>query len=242
MFYCFVPPSDVSDGTIRITGPNARHLRLVLRCQNGESVRVRSDRFLYETRILRIVNDAVEVEILSRSEAVPVSGPKIILATGLIQEKRFDLLLQTACQMGVFAIRPLLTDYTADHRVKSGRMERWTKIIEEACMQSQNPYPPGILPVESLRDAVRKEKETDPSALLLMPSELEEKERLTPSLLEGVDRIVLFIGPEGGWSPDEAAFADAEGIRTVTLGRRILRTETAAAVALTLIQERTGQL
>lgn len=242
MFYCFVPPEDVSDESIRITGSNERHLRAVLRAQPGDPVRIRSDRFIYETHIEQIGHNEITVRIVNRKETVAPTGPAVVLATALIQEKRFDLLLQTACQMGVSSIQPLLTDHTADHRVKSGKPDRWAKIVEESCMQSQNPYPPAVLPVMSFRDTVLKEKSSGDQTLLLIPSELEEQRKMDSTMFQNRSRIVLFIGPEGGWSPDETLFAKEQGMTLVTLGERILRTETAAAVSLTLILERTGRL
>jgi len=237
-FYCFVPPSEVKDNTIKITGKNARHLSLVLRAKPKEHVKVRSDRYVYDTVIEKITKKDVLVRILSCEEVLKIKEPYIILCCSLIQEKRFDLILQTVTQLGVYEIKPFFSEHTV-YDFKSDKMLRWKRILEESCMQSQNPNIPLISPPCDLKEIIKNESK-DPFNLLLFFSELEEKNKVKKELFFGKKRVFIFIGPEGGWSQNELIFAKDYGCVFLTLGPLILRTETAACVALTLILEYTG--
>jgi 16S rRNA (uracil1498-N3)-methyltransferase len=234
MFYCFIPPGDIRDGLVAVTGENFRHLGTVLRAAPGETIRVRSDRFIYEARIETVGTDRILARIVSSREAGPVSSRRVVLAPALIQEKNFDLMLQQSVQLGVSLILPVLARNVANHRVKPGRLERWRKIVRAACMQSQRAGIPEIRDPEDFQ-AVVAGYAGQKGTRMIMPYELEEGRVIDASLLDGAEEAVVFIGPEGGWSADEAASARANGVATVSLGRNILRSETAALVSLTLV-------
>lgn len=235
MFFCFVPSSAVDGDAVRLTGPNARHLALALRARPGERVRVRTDGAVCEAEIVLVRPERVELRILSRTEPERPKGPEVVLAQAVIQEKRFDLVLQAASQLGVSEIRPMWTDHVAVVRGKD-RWERWRRIVEEACMQAENPFPPVLRPTAGFAEVLEEERER--GATLVMPSEVEAVRRLGD--LSGVSRVVVLIGPEGGWSAAELVAAEAAGVWCVTLGPRVLRSETAATVALALVMDRAG--
>ena len=241
MFYCFISPQDIEAGLISVTGENFNHLKTVLHASAGEMIRVRSDRFIYEARIETIGKDRILARIFSSKETDAGHTPKLILAPALIQEKNFDLLLQQSVQLGISSILPILTKNVANHRMKPDRKERWQKIVKAACMQSQRKEIPEVHEPAEFTSVVedylgRKD------IRMVMPYELEQTRIIDAPLFEGVLETVVFIGPEGGWSVDEATFARKHGVITVSLGGNILRAETAALVSLTLVSRCLGIL
>jgi len=241
MFYCFVNPSDIDGGTITIRGENFRHLKTVLHAGPGETIRVRSDRFVYEARIDAVEKEKIAAKIISAKETGNAPTRRIVLCQALIQEKNFDLALQQAVQLGVSSVRPLLTRNVANHRMKPGKKERWEKIVLAAAMQSQRLEIPAVAeaaPFEEVLAGFAASK----GARLIMPYELEEKRTIDAALFENSAEIALFIGPEGGWSAEEVGLARDRGVVTVTLGPHILRSETAALVGLTLVFRSLGVL
>jgi len=247
MFYCFIPPGDIDGGRISVTGENFHHLKTVRHAEAGETIRVRSDRFVYEAKIETVGRDRIVALILSSEEIGAESSRPLVIAAALIQEKNFDLLLQLSVQLGVSSIQPILTRNVANHRVKQDKRERWQRIVKAACMQSRRTAVPVVEDVVEFAEAVSRYKADgkdvkNEKIRMIMPFELEDKRLIEPALFEGTSGTVVFIGPEGGWSAEEADFARENGIVTVSLGKNILRAETAALVSLTLVRRSLGEL
>ncbi|MDD8031848.1 MAG: RsmE family RNA methyltransferase [Acidobacteriota bacterium] len=159
---------------------------------------------------------------------------RIILGLGLTKPATFDFIVQKATELGVSEIQPLITERSqslpADEKLKR-RQERWGRIAKEALKQCKGAILPEIKPPVELRKAAR-------AVSTVKKIYLDESSRVYfRDILEGekADAIYLMIGPEGGWTQDEIADLRAEGFKGLSLGGRILKTETAALAAISLI-------
>jgi 16S rRNA (uracil1498-N3)-methyltransferase len=165
----------------------------------------------------------------------------------MLKAAKFEVALQKCTELGVAEFVPLLTERAVRDEVSEAKRRRWRGILAEAMEQCGGSYLPELAAPQSLSQALAR---MPPGEIALFPWEETREPSLRAALEEailqaGSERISearLFIGPEGGFSPDEAALAERSGARLVTLGRRILRAETAAIVASTIALEAFGAL
>jgi 16S rRNA (uracil1498-N3)-methyltransferase len=256
----FIDPSQISGDRIIITGDDLRHIRTVLRRKPGDQLLLLDGKGgEYLVSISELRRDAIDTAIVERAQ-LEVKGPRIILGQGLPKADKMDLIVQKATELGVSSIVPLVTERT-NVKVRDGekRVMRWQKIAREAAMQSQRPDIPTVEQVTGLSEfldglagsetslhppVARGENEAGgaPDAspfagtVLLIPWEegtqpIKEVLRSYPA----ARTVVVLIGPEGGFSLNEANMAREKGFRAVSLGPTILRTETAAIAALSMI-------
>ncbi len=256
----FIDPAQVTGDRIIITGDDLRHIRTVLRKRPGDLLTLldgAGGEYAAEIRELR--RDELEASVIGKQEH-ELTGPRIILGQGLPKVDKMDWIVQKAAELGVSSLVPLLTERTIV-KVRDGekRIARWRKIAREAAMQSRRLDIPTVRQVMSFQEFLGDleglvtplhpplaggEKEgggvadTSPFAgtLLLIPWEegtqpVKEVLRAFPA----AETVVVLIGPEGGFSLDEAGRAKDRGFRAVSLGPTILRTETAAIAALSMI-------
>jgi 16S rRNA (uracil1498-N3)-methyltransferase len=232
----FIDPSQISGSTIVVTGGDLRHIRTVLRKQPGDLLTLLDGRGgEYAVRIRELGKDAVVTAVLDRRER-EVKGPAVILGQGIAKADKMDWVVQKATELGVSSIVPLITERTiVKVKDEEKRVSRWLKICREAAMQCGRPDIPAvgrIVPFNDFLQAVNAEL----PALLLLPWEegtvsLKQVLRAHPA----PRKIVVLIGPEGGFSRDEAGRAAGKGFQAVSLGPSILRTETAALAVLSMI-------
>jgi 16S rRNA (uracil1498-N3)-methyltransferase len=244
----FVASDAIADGVVRIAGRDARHIMRALRMGAGDRLSiVDSAGREYIARISRTAETTVAAVI----EEERGSGPAephvpLTLAQGIPKFDKMDLIVQKCTEIGVSRFLPVLTERSvartntdsADRKVL-----RWQRIAEEAAKQSGRGAVP---PVEGIRglESVLSELASQ-GMLLIMPWELEQDRNLRRTLadadLEIVPGIAVIIGPEGGFSHCEVELAKSYGALTVTLGKRILRTETAGLAAATVIMYELGE-
>jgi 16S rRNA (uracil1498-N3)-methyltransferase len=232
----FIDPSRISGGTITIVGDDLRHIRTVLRKKPGDVLTLLDGTGgEYVVSIAELRKDEISTTIREKRQRAR-KGPCIILGQGLPKSDKMDLIVQKATELGVASIVPLVTERTV-MKVRDGeaRVARWRKIAREAAMQSRRfdiPVVGGILPFESFLGTVHPEPET----LLMIP--WEEGTRPIKEVLKAYSAagtVVVLIGPEGGFSLTEADMAREKGFHAVSLGPTILRAETAAIAALSMI-------
>ncbi len=232
----FIFPDQASGPSIVITGEDVRHIATVLRMKPGEELLLCDGLGTeYSAKITKIERSAISTEIIGRAKR-KLSFPRIILGQGIPKSDKMDLVVQKATELGVASIIPLVTERTVlKLRDEEKRVSRWQKICREAAMQSNRPDIPNVGQIVSFRDFLQTPR-SEP-ALLLFPWE-EGTEPITKVLgnQAGVKQILVSIGPEGGFSPKEAALAQEQGFHAVSLGPNILRTETAAIAVLGMIQ------
>ncbi|HOA40820.1 MAG TPA: RsmE family RNA methyltransferase [Halanaerobiales bacterium] len=243
----FVQPEDISEGIIRISGSDYNHIYRSLRLGIGEEIIVSSgDGLDHRVEIRDFQDDAVITVIKEsyRNENEPVL--EVTLAQAIPKKSNMELIIQKCTELGIERIIPLNTERTIvklEGKKQDQRRERWQKIAEEAAKQSRRGRIPLIDQFYNLRQLDSIFPEFD---LVLIPWE-EEKGRGLKSVLEKVNlqekkRILIIIGPEGGVSQGEVDFVQKAGGIAVSLGPRILRTETAGFVTLTALLYQAGEL
>ena len=178
----------------------------------------------------------------ARPSARPGAAFELVLAQALPKGQKMDFIVEKATELGVRRIVPLQTERTVGAGERAGKVERWRRLARSAAAQCGRTDVPEIDEVtgwSGLEAAVRA------APLALIPWELADAEPLRdvlPGLLEGASGALVAIGPEGGFAHDEVEQARAWGARTVSLGKRILRTETAGLVACSAVLYAAGEL
>ncbi len=238
MYHFFVKDSQIAGSQVTIAGSDVNHIRNVLRMRPGEQVLIGNgvDRD-YFCVLEEITAGTVTARILSEAENTELSA-RIYLFQGLPKSDKMELIIQKAVELGVYQIIPVATHRTVvklDSKKEESRLHRWNAIAESAAKQSKRVLIPEVSPVMRVREALDF---AEPFEVKLF---LYENTRGMRSLAESVRGIRpgmsvgIFIGPEGGFEETEVREAEAGGFVPVSLGRRILRTETAGLAALSIL-------
>jgi 16S rRNA (uracil1498-N3)-methyltransferase len=232
----FITPDQVREPSILVMGEDVRHIRTVLRKGPGDLLTLLDGVGMeYTVRIKTIERSEIDTEIINRKERKTTS-PVVILGQGLPKSDKMDWIVQKATELGVSSIVPLVTERTiVKIKDEEKRVARWQKICREAAMQSDRPDIPMVEMIRPFRDFIFS-LDPGPQTLLLFP--WEEGTRPVKEVLQGkqgIEKVIVLIGPEGGFSQAEAESARAKGFHLVSLGPTILRTETAAIAVLSMI-------
>ncbi|GAV22045.1 16S rRNA (uracil(1498)-N(3))-methyltransferase [Carboxydothermus pertinax] len=243
MPYFFLPPGQIQGDYAYLTGEDARHVTKVLRIKPGEKLTLQDEQdFRYYCQVVAVRKDLVQLKILAKKYVKTVPPVEVTLVQGVAKGEKMDFIIQKATEIGVFRVIPVETQRTVvifDERKKKERRERWQKIAYEAAKQAGVSRVPKILPVIDLKAL----PEFLGNTLLLVPYEGEEQISLKKVLKETpVKKVTVVIGPEGGFAPGEIEYLKTLGSKTVSLGPRILRTETAAIATLSLVLYQWGDL
>ena len=232
----YVPASQISNSIAAITGSEHHHLRNVLRTKPGETVRIiDGEGNVYTAQILETHDARIssEARILSH-EFHAVVLPKLTLFQGLPKSDKMELILQKTTELGVTQIVPLHSEYVLQ-KPSQNRYERWHRVLISATKQSERAWLPELCSAQKF-NASLAQLDTFSRCLLLSPHRDQESDvqHIQTVLREGPRpaSIALFVGPEGGFTDQEVTSAIENGCTLVTLGRNILRTETAAIVAV----------
>jgi 16S rRNA (uracil1498-N3)-methyltransferase len=239
----FVASEAIVPPTVRITGPLLQHLRASLRLQPGELLTVTDERGTrYRAEIAEVSRGTLIGRILDTASAPPKTSPSIVLAQSLLKGEKMDWLIQKATELGVDRIAPVLATHSVV-RPRAGRIEhqlaRWQRIALEAAQQSERWSVPVIDEPATVSQVLSTSKT---AALKILLAERSDGASLNTLPLHNAGDVWLLIGPEGGWEKEEFRQMREQGFVGVTLGPRILRAETAAIVALTVLQSRLGEL
>ncbi|MEZ3487001.1 MAG: 16S rRNA (uracil(1498)-N(3))-methyltransferase [Lachnospiraceae bacterium] len=239
MQHFFVTPSQVREGRIYIEGSDVNHMKNVLRMRHGEELTVSDGNNRgYRCAIDGYEEDQAVLRILEEKTADTELPSRIWLFQGLPKQDKMELIVQKAVELGVFRIIPVSTRRSVvklDEKKAHKKVERWQQIAVSAAKQAGRGYIPEVAPVVAYREALETAKELD---VILIPYELERGMQATKEIIEAIrpgQSVAVFIGPEGGFEKEEAALAVSCGAKTVSLGRRILRTETAGLTALSVL-------
>ena len=234
MYQFFVEPEQIDEAakSVIIRGTDVNHIKNVLRMRPGEEVAVSNgiDGKEYRCGILALEEDCVRLELRFIKEDGVELPAKIYLFQGLPKADKMELIIQKAVELGAFRIIPVAMKRCVvkmDEKKADSKIKRWQGIAEAAAKQSKRGVIPTVAPVMSYAQAVKMASEMD---LKLVPYELAEGMPQTKQLIESArpgQQIAIFIGPEGGFDPEEIRLATEAGIQPITLGKRILRTETA---------------
>ena len=237
MYQFFVEPSQIQGKRIIITGSDVNHIKNVLRMKPGEEIPVSNgmDGREYRCGIEEFAEDTVVCTLRFVKEEGVELPAEIYLFQALPKADKMELIVQKAVELGVHEIIPVAAKRCVvklDEKKAANKVNRWQGISEAAAKQSRRGVIPLVHTPVTFQEAVETAKDMD---VRLIPYELAEDMSHTRSLIEAVrpgQRIAVFIGPEGGFEEGEIQTALAAGIEPVTLGRRILRTETAGLTVL----------
>lgn len=241
MYHFFVAPEQIGQKEIRIEGSDVNHIRNVLRMEPGEQITVSSgeDGKEYRCEITALGEDLITAAILWIEESDTELPSRICLLQGLPKGDKMELIIQKAVELGAFEIIPVATKRAVvklDQKKEAAKRKRWNAISESAAKQSKRMIVPQVQPVMTFAQAVEYASANYQKKLI--PYELAEGMDQTRELIAGLqagESVAVFIGPEGGFDEQEIALAKAHGVIPVTLGRRILRTETAGMTVLSLL-------
>ena len=214
-----------------ITGSDAHQIRAVLRMKKEDRLELLDGTGrIHLAEIAEIKKDKVLCKVISSRFEGPETKIKVSIAQCLPKGKKMDLIIQKCTELGAHKIIPILSERSI---AKGGKPERWQKIAKEAAEQSGRTTMPEVSPLASFEDLLKTVNGYD---LGLIPWEL-EKETTLKSVLkkQKPSRLLIIIGPEGGFSAAEAAVAQEKGFHAVSLGPNILRAETAAVAVLGII-------
>lgn len=240
----FIDKEQIEDNNIYILGKDLVHIKNVLRLKPSDKIEVTCEGINYLCGISEITKECVKTTIISESIGNRESPIEITLYQGLAKGSKMDLILQKCVEIGVKDFYAIETHRAVvkikDQKQERSKTERWQSIAEEAAKQSKRDYIPkvhGIISFKDMIDVLNDEKN------IIVPYENEENLSIRDGLktVEG-NKIHLIIGPEGGFGEDEIQALKDMGAKIVTLGPRILRTETAGLVASTIVLYELGDL
>lgn len=239
MQHFFVVPDQVRDGYIEITGSDVNHMKNVLRMKTGEQLEIsdgNNKKYLCEIESLEA--DKVTARILEEREAENELPSKLYLFQGLPKSDKMELIIQKAVELGAWEVIPVATKRAVvklDQKKAAKKRERWSGISESAAKQAGRNVIPEIKQVMNFQEALSYAKSLD---VLLIPYELAEGMQTTKERIQAIQpgqSVGIFIGPEGGFEQEEVKLAMEAGAYPITLGRRILRTETAGMTMLSVL-------
>lgn len=243
MYQFFVEPSQIQGGKIVITGNDVNHIKNVLRMKAGEEIAVSNgvDGKEYRCGIKEFLENEILCSVHSVNEADVELPSKIYLFQGLPKADKMELIIQKAVELGVYEIIPVAAGRSVvklDEKKAKNKIIRWQGIAEAAAKQSKRAIIPKVMQVMSMKEALTYAQSAD---VKLIPYELAENMTKTKEMIAGIrpgESIAVFIGPEGGFEEKEVKEATEKGIVPITLGKRILRTETAGMTVLSWLMYR----
>lgn len=239
MYQFFVEPNQINlqDKKVIILGSDVKHIKNVLRMKPGEELSVSNgqDGREYRCGIVELSEECVicELRFIKEDNVELPSG--IYLFQGLPKSDKMEWIIQKAVELGVREVIPVATKRCVvklDEKKAASKTARWQGIAEAAAKQSKRGIVPTVSNVMGFREAIRKASDMD---VRLIPYELAEGMERTRGIFEALQPgqdVAIFIGPEGGFEESEIQYARENGVEPITLGKRILRTETAGMTVL----------
>lgn len=240
----FFTPKELINGDVaKIIGDDVKHIYKVLRISEGEKVTLNNcEGVEYLGKVMSVSKQEVLVAILEKLEVNNESDIKIYLFQGLPKSQKMDLIVQKGTELGITEFIPVITN-RVDVKLKGEfkKIDRLKKIALEAAKQSKRSIIPSVLEPIEFEEVLDKIKSLD---LLIVPYENANNfgiktlmnELRIENMVDDIKNVGIFVGPEGGIEESEVERLKDKGARIVTLGKRILRTETAGFVAASLIQ------
>jgi 16S rRNA (uracil1498-N3)-methyltransferase len=228
----------ISADLLEISGAEARHITSVLRLKPGQSVEFFDGKGAIFSAVLKTTGkELVTATITGVRRDSSTSTFPLTVAQSLLKGKKMDFLIQKATELGVHTFLPLVSKYCENHGDRQRQDERWQRIMIEACKQSQRSTPMTIKPVTALDSA-----DFSSFSHRLAAWEEEMSTALPTCLATSPGPLCLFLGPEGGLHAEDLDILRQWRFTTSSLGPRILRGETAALAAMSIIQYLTGAL
>lgn len=239
MQHFFVTPSQVEGENIYIEGSDVNHMKNVLRMHVGEEVTVSDgNNIQYLCQVEEFEEERVVLKVVEEKPVDTELPSRIYLFQGLPKQEKMELIVQKCVELGIYAVVPVSMKRCVvklDARKAAKKVERWNGIAASAAKQAGRGFVPEVLPVQSYEEALAMAKELD---VVLVAYELAEGMSGTKEIIDSIkpgQSVGIFIGPEGGFEKEEVERAIGMGGKEVTLGKRILRTETAGLALLSVL-------
>ena len=244
----FVPFENIQENNIFIYGEDVNHISKVLRLEQNDIIIVCDGNGRdYKVIIKEISKNKINTVILESFDCVTERPINITLYQGIPKSSKMEYIIQKTTELGISSIVPVITKRTVvkmeTKKASSKKISRWQRIAHEAAKQSNRGKVPNILNVIDFDSAIEQIKDMD---LAFMPYEQERSNNLK-KVIEGIQcnnikNIGIIIGPEGGFEEDEVQKCIDNNINIISLGPRIMRTETAGVVGTTLIMYELGDI
>lgn len=237
----FIPPGWLDSSIVHLQGDTARQIHTVLRMQPGDEIVVLDNSGMEWGVVLTLVGkELAQGQIISHQPAPGEPGLQLTLYQGTLKGQKFEWVLQKGTELGVSRFTPTICQRSIvrDKSTLLKKYGRWQQIIKEAAEQCGRGKLPQLAQPLTLVEALNQAHTSD---VRLMPWEEAGETTLKEVLNKKANNIALFIGPEGGFSTEEARLAQQAGIKLVTLGKRILRAETAGLAACAAIMFELGE-
>ena len=240
MYQFFVEPHQIQGNRILIEGSDVNHIKNVLRMKVGEEIAVSNgqDGKEYRCGILELGEECIVCELrFVKEDGVELSS-QVYLFQGLPKADKMEMIIQKCVELGVYAVIPVATKRCVvklDDKKAKSKIARWQGIAEAAAKQSKRRIVPEIMDVMSFRQAIQFVQDFE---VKIIPYELAENMEKTKEIIQNIkpgQKIAVFIGPEGGFDESEVQDALQNGTEPITLGKRILRTETAGLTVMSWI-------
>ena len=239
MHHFFVSPNQIDDKYVTITGGDVNHIKNVLRMKVDEELLISNGQDKdYYCKIEAISDDEIKALILDEEFEGTELPTELYLFQGLPKSDKMELIIQKAVELGVKEIIPVATKRCVvklDDKKEASKIKRWQAISESAAKQSRRTKIPEISSDKSLKEAINRAKDFE---LGIIPYEnfkdMKETKEVLSKVQKGI-KIGIFIGPEGGFEESEVQYALDNGIHPISLGKRILRTETAGLAILSVL-------
>ncbi|NLY42543.1 MAG: 16S rRNA (uracil(1498)-N(3))-methyltransferase [Clostridiaceae bacterium] len=240
----FVSPGNIRGDRILVQGEDVNHIVRVLRMKVGDQLTLCDGEGRdYTVCIDEIGKEEVNTKILDCRDSLTEPPVNVILFQGIPKAAKMEYIIQKTTELGISRVVPVVTRRTVvkleEGRNEKNKINRWQKIAREAAKQSNRGRIPHISYPVSFDDAIKEGSSLD---MCIMAYEGEQNKSIKSCLVPGMHyrSIGIFIGPEGGFDAEEVSKAQEEGINIVSLGPRILRTETAGLAVLSIIMYETG--
>ena len=207
------------------------HIKKVMRCKIGDKIETVYDSTVYTCQITNL--EPLDLEIISSQKEDRELPLDITIAISLVNEQKFDLILQKLTELGVSTIIPLKTERSIikiDNQKVSKKIERWQMICKEASEQSHRTKVPKVENIINLTDLIKVDKQ-----LKLICSLRDNTKKLGEYFTNDIKELLFVIGPEGGFSPKEEELLLNNNYKPVSLGKRVMRVETAAIYVASII-------
>lgn len=238
MYQFFVEEGQIGREFITITGSDVNHIKNVLRMKPGEKIRISSQNGQdYFCQITELTDSFVQADILPEEAESTELSSKIYLFQGIPKGDRMETVIEKAVELGVYEIIPVAMKYCVvklDAKKEASKLKRWQALAETAAKQSKRSRIPRIHPVMSYKEAAAYALECDKC---LVPYENAKGMQATKEALSSInkgDSVSIIIGPEGGFAEEEIAFVQ-DKMQVISLGKRILRTDTAGITVMSLL-------
>lgn len=235
----YIKNEQIKEERAIILGDDVKHIRDVLRHKLGDEIKICDENGIkYITNIINITKEGIDLKIINKCDDTSEPNINITLFQGLPKADKLEMIIQKCTELGITEIIPIITDRVIvkiEERNVDKKLERWNRIALEAAKQSGRQRVPRVKTPINIKNLVENIEKYD---ILLLPYECEKDvtiKNVLRNMNKEIKNIAIIIGPEGGFSDNDIDLLNNDKIKKVSLGPRILRTETAGFATLAMV-------